>query len=125
MENDSKKGEKGLMNIITFEEFRSIMLCDITNNHSCIEIEFCVDNYKDYQCSWLGKMFDSKSEKSIYWFGLTEDGSQAYDYETFDQFSNAKVFYNKSIREIWDLVTILSIDACDIEERLPFYLELK
>lgn len=88
------------MNKITFEEFRSIMLYNITNSQTCIEIEFCVDNYKDYQCAWLGKMLDSKGEKSIYWFGLTEDGSQAYDYETFEQFSNAKVFYNKSIKEI-------------------------
>ena len=113
------------MNKITYEEFCSVMLYNITNNQTCIEIEFCIDNCKDYQCSWLGKMLDSKGEKSIYWFGLTEDGSQAYDYETFDQFLNAKVFYDKSIKEIWDLVTILSIDVCDIEERLPFYLELK
>ncbi len=113
------------MNKISFEEFRSVMLHNITNNQTCIEIEFCVDNYKDYQCSWLGKMLNSKREKSIYWFGLTEDGSQAYDYESFEQFSNAKVFYGKSIKEIWDLVTILSIDACDVEERLPFYLGVK
>lgn len=113
------------MNKITFEEFCSVMLYNITNNQTCIEIEFCIDNCKEYQCSWLGKMLDSKGEKSIYWFGLTEDGSQAYDYESFEQFSNAKVFHGKSIKEIWNLVSILSIDACNIQERLPFYLGLE
>ena len=112
------------MNKITFEEFCSVMLYNISNNQT-IEIEFCIDNCKDYQCSWLGKMFDDEGEESIYWFGLTEDGSQAYDYESFEQFSNANVFHGKSIKEIWNLVTILSIDACNIEERLPFYLELE
>lgn len=113
------------MNKITFEEFCCVMSFDITNNRACIEIEFCIDGYKDYQCSWLGKMLDDEDEKVIYWFGLTEDGSQGYDFKLFDQFLNAKVFHGKSIKEIWDLVTILSIDACNIEERLPFYLGLE
>ena len=86
------------MNKITFEEFCSVMSFDITNNRTCIEIEFCIDSYEDYQCSWLGKMLYDK---------------------------DAKVFHGKSIKEIWDLVTILSIDACNIEERLPFYLGLE
>lgn len=110
------------MNKITFEEFCSVMSFNITNNQACIEIEFCIDNYKDYQHSWLGKMLYGEDEKVTYWFGLTEDGSQAYDFESFEQFLDAKVFHAKSIREIWNLVTILSIDACSIEERLPFYL---
>lgn len=113
------------MNKIAFEEFCSIMSYDITNKQTCIEIEFCIDNGIDYQCSWLGKMLYGEGKKAIYWFGLTEDGSQAYDFESFEQFLNAKVFHDKSIKEIWDLVTILSIDACNIEERLPFYLGLE
>lgn len=36
------------MNKITFEEFCCIMSFDITNNRACIEIEFCIDGYKDY-----------------------------------------------------------------------------
>ena len=110
------------MSKINFDDFISIMSYNISNMN-CIEIEFGVDNSRDYRCSWLGKMLDSKTGSEIYWFGLTEDGSQAYDYETFEQFSNARVFDGKSIKEIWDLVTILSIDACSAEERLPFYLE--
>ena len=48
-----------------------------------------------------------------------------FDFETFEQFVSAKVFHGKSMKEIWDLVTILSIDACNIEARLSFYLGLE
>jgi hypothetical protein len=110
------------MDKITFEDFHAIMSYDVAKNQTCIEIEFCIDNCDAYQTSWLGKMVDRNRKKVIYWFGLTEDGSQAYDFDLFEQFANAKVFYDKSIKEIWDSVSLLSVDACDIQERLPFYL---
>ena len=112
------------MHKITFESFKYVMAYDITGNQACIEIEFCVDNCDPYQTSWLGKMVDRETNKVIYWFGLAEDGSQAYDFDSFEEFVNAKVFYDKSIKEIWDSVSLLSIDACDIQDRLPFYLGL-
>lgn len=98
------------------------MAYDITKNQASIEIEFCVDNCDAYQTSWLGKMLDRETKKVIYWFGLTEDGSQAYDFDSFEEFVNDKIFYDKSIKEVWDSVSLLSIDACDIKYRLPFYL---
>ncbi len=107
---------------ISFEDFKKIMSYDITKKQSCIEIEFCVDNCETYQTSWLGKMIDKETNKVVYWFGLTEDGLQAYDYDSFDKFSNAKVFNGKSLNEIWNTVSMISIDACDIEGRLQFYL---
>lgn len=107
---------------ISFEDFKKIMSYDITKKQTCIEIEFCVDNCETYQTSWLGKMIDKETNKVVYWFGLTEDGSQAYDYDSFDKFSNANVFNGKSLNEIWNTVSLISIDACDIEERLQFYL---
>ncbi|HEY9060819.1 MAG TPA: hypothetical protein VIO64_10015 [Pseudobacteroides sp.] len=110
------------MDKITFEDFHNIMSYDVAKNQDCIEIEFCIDNCDAYQTSWLGKMVDRNTKKVIYWFGLTEDGSQAYDFDSFEQFANAKVFYDKSIKEIWNSVSLLSVDACDIQERLPFYL---
>lgn len=112
------------MDKITFEDFHDIMSYDVAKNQACIEIGFCVDNCGAYQTSWLGKMVDRETNTAIYWFGLAEDGSQAYDFASFEEFSNAKVFYDKSIKEIWDSVSLLSIDACDIQERLPFYLGL-
>ncbi len=112
------------MGKITFKDFQCVMSYDITVNETCIEIEFCVDNFDAYQASWLGKTIDRDTKKIIYWFGLTEDGLQAYNFDSFEQFINAKVFDNKNIKEIWDSVSLLSIDACDIKERLPFYLGL-
>lgn len=112
------------MGKITYENFKSIMAYDITQNQNSIEIEFSVDNCDAFQSAWLGKMSDREANKAIYWFGLTEDGSQAYDFVSFEEFVNAKVFNDKSLIEIWDSITLLSIDACDIQERLPFYLSL-
>ena len=110
---------------MTFNDFCTIMAHDISKNqfYHEIEIEFRINNSSMYQNSWLGKMVDKGTKKEIYWFGLTKDGLQAYEYDTFEQFSNAKVFCNKSIKEIWDLVSLFSIDGCDIQERLSFYLD--
>jgi hypothetical protein len=98
------------------------MSYDVVQKHACIEIEFCVDNCLAYQESWLGKTLDKDNKKPVYWFGLTKDGLNAYDYDSFEQLINAKVFYDKSIKEIWDSVTLYAIDGCYVEERLPFYL---
>ena len=126
MDQETKKGLILYMNKITYEDFKCVMSYDITKKQdSCIEIEFCVDNCSIYQESWLGKMIDKDTKKVIYWFGLTEDGSQAFDFDSFEQFENAKIFHSKSIKEIWNSISVLSIDACDVKERLSFYLGLK
>ena len=121
MDQDNKK--EIYVDKITFDDFECIMSYDVTKNQACIEIEFCVDICDAYQTSWLGKMVDSNTKKTVYWFGLTEDGSQAYDFNSFEQFVNAKIFHDrKSIKEIWNSVSLLSIDACETQERLSFYL---
>ena len=108
---------------ITFEDFCKVMSYDVAKKQgSCIEIEFCVDGCAEYQSSWLGKTIDKEAKEPIFWFGLTEDGSQGYDYDSFENFSNAKVFHEKSIKEIWDSVSLRSIDACNVQERLLLYL---
>ena len=95
-------------------------------NEACIEIEFNVIGCSDYQHCWMGKMPKPKplrsKRKHIYWFGLANDGSKAYDYDNFFDFSTAPVFDGKTLKEIWDHVDILSIDGCDPKERLTFYL---
>lgn len=70
----------------------------------------------------MGKLHDKKIGQDIYWFGLTADGKNAFDYPTFEEFSNAKVFDGKSLVEIWDTVTIEEIDGCDPTERLRDYI---
>jgi hypothetical protein len=113
------------MKKIDFEDFKRIMSYDITKKQdSCIEIWFGIDDSSDYYSSWLGKLKNKENGIIEYWFGLTEDGQQAYEYDSFEQLANAKVFYGKSMSEIWSTVSLFAIDACDVEDRLPFYLEL-
>ena len=65
----------------------------------CIEIEFSVKEEPTYQSCWMGKMPDrEKKEKEIYWYGLVPDGSEAYDYDNFYDFSSASVFHGKSLQ---------------------------
>jgi len=111
------------MDRISFKDFLQIMSYDVVKNQTCIEIEFCVDNCVDYQASWMGKAVDRETKDAVFWFGLTEDGLQAYEFCSFVEFANSHVFHSKSIKEIWDAVSILSIDACKTQERLPFYIE--
>ena len=109
---------------IEFIDFERIMLCDISkkNNH-CIEIAFCVDDSDEFQDSWMGKMLDADTKKPVFWLGLTPDGSQAYDFNTYSAFINAKFFRGKSICQIWDSISIYSLDGGLVEEMLPFYSE--
>ena len=114
------------MSKITFESFELIMSYDLNKKRDPhIEISFCIDGDMDYQASWMGKaIVDDGSKKQMYWYGLTPDCSQAYDFDSFEQFSNAKVFHGKSIKEVWQLVSIFSIDGGQVQEVLPFYCEM-
>jgi len=84
-----------------------------------LECSFCVDNHPEYDYCWLGKM--AKSETEIYWFGLAEDGSQAYDFPTFDEFVNAKIFQNRSLYDVWSLVSFYCFNNCDVDEWFNLY----
>ena len=85
----------------------------------CIEIEFLIKEELTYQSCWMGKMPDREDkEKEVYWYGLVPDGSEAYDYDNFGDFSSASVFHGKSLKEIWEKVEILSIDGCNPEDLL-------
>lgn len=89
----------------------------------CIEIEFAVKGYPKYQSCWMGKTTDENNKgKESYWFGLVPDGSEAYDYDNFQDFSSAPVFCGKSLEQIWYKVELLSIDGCDSKERLLAYI---
>jgi hypothetical protein len=107
---------------ISFAEFQMIMSYDVFQNNSCIEIEFNVDHDDIYREAWLGKIPDKNTNRNSYWFGLTHDGTQAYEFDSFEEFTNAKVFRGNSIKEIWNSITFIAIDACDVQERLRFYM---
>jgi len=113
------------MDKITFLEFEQVMSCDLKKITEPIEIWFCVDDCIVYQDSWLGKMTDRDTKNDVYWFGLVPDGSQAYDYDSFEAFANAKIFYgNKSLKELWGSISIVSLCGGMVEETLPHYLAL-
>ena len=115
------------------ERFVEILFDDITKifsfnvkNKFCIEIEFCVAGFPNYQNCWMGKMPNKLVKKKdkfcrgeeVYWFGLSPDGSKAYDYDNYYDFSNAPVFDGKTLKQVWDCVELLSIDGCDPEMRI-------
>ncbi len=107
--------------MITFDDITKLFLSDLEGKF-CIEIEFLVKEEPKYQTCRMGKMPDRENkEKEVYWYGLVPDGSEAYDYDNFQDFSSASVFHGKSLKEIWEKVEILSIDGCDPGERFLAY----
>jgi len=111
---------------IAFEEFEQIMECALTGRlDPCIEICFLIDNCIEYQDSWMGKAIDKDTKKDCYWFGLAPDGSQAYEYDTFEDFVNAKVFSKSySLKEIWTTVSLLSLGGGAVSETLSYFLDM-
>ncbi len=107
--------------MISFDNITELFAIDL-NNKLCIEINFRVVGLSDYQNCWMGKSPDeSEYGKEVYWFGLSSDGSKAYDYNNFFDFANAPVFDGKSLKILWGSIELLSIDGCDPEERLLIY----
>ena len=79
----------------------------------CCEIEFCVKGMDTYTLCWMGKIPDKDNDEKIcYWYGLVPDGSQAYDYDNFEDFSTATVFEGLSLLDIADKIEYISVNAC-------------
>ncbi len=114
------------MSKISMQQFDIIMGIDVIARNICIEIEFCINEDPEYDSCWLGKTGVTVEEikYEVFWYGLVADGSQAYEYYSAEEFSNAPVFRGKSIKDLWDKVIINSIDGCSVEYRLPYYLGL-
>ena len=93
-----------------------VFINELSKDWTGLECSFCVDGHPNYQLCWLGKMTTGKVNSMCYWYGLVEDGSQAYDSPTMDAFINAKVFQGKSIKDIWGLISFYCFNGCDVEE---------
>ncbi len=106
--------------MITYNEFAKLFI-GFSNEDFCIEINFCVGDKEEYQNCWMGKTKTDKRE--TFWFGLKEDGSEVYNFESFNIFSSAQVFNGKSLKEIWSDIEFLSIDGCEPEEIIQEYLK--
>lgn len=108
---------------IEFNDLITILKSDVLKNNSCIEMNFRVKNDTEYKNCWVGKMpDDNKFGKEVYWFGLVEDGSQGYEYDTLDDLIQAKVFNGKSLSEIFNKITWNTLDGSGFEERLSDYI---
>ena len=108
--------------MISFKNIAKLFSFNLDGKY-CIEIEFSVKGCPKYRSCCMGKMPDKENEeKELYWYGLVPDGSEAYDYDNFEDFSAAPIFNGKSLEEIWDKVEVLSIDGCDPQERLATYI---
>lgn len=113
------------MGKLAFWAFEQIMLTDLNKRREpCIEICFDVDLPHGYRDAWMGKMKCRYTSKDLYWFGLVPDGSQAHDFYSFEELVSAKVFCGKSLKEVWDSIFLISIDASNVREVLPLYLDL-
>lgn len=88
----------------------------------CLEIEFQIIGDDVYTECFMGKMPDEEGKKYYYWYGLTPDGKNAYEFESFDAMADAPVFHGKSLIDLWDQVNILTVDGCDAEWRIKEYL---
>lgn len=109
--------------MISFENITKLFSFNLQGKW-CIEIQFLVEGYPKYQSCWMGKKPNTvDKEKESYWYGLVPDSSEAYDYDSFQDFSSAPVFNGKSLNEVWDHVELLSIDGCDPEDRIEIYLQ--
>ncbi len=99
------------------------MSYNVLEHNTCIEIDFYIDGNSEYISCCLGKLPTYNEINPIsYWYGLVPDGSQAYDFNTLEEFINAPVFGRNSLSGLWDRVTICAIDGCDVEYRLDFYI---
>lgn len=108
---------------IAFEDLEKVFSVSVENT-ACIEIEFMLSNSDKFCQCWMGKLYGKEIEKETYWFGLTEDGMNAYDYTSFEEMSQATVFDGKSLRDVWNDVEMISIDGCEPEERVEYYLSI-
>ena len=108
--------------MISYSDLTKLFSFNLEGKH-CIEIAFSVKGYPKYQSCWMGKMPDEAcKEKDLYWYGLVSDGSEAYDYDSFTDFSCAPIFDGKSLKELWSDIQILHIDGCDPEDRIRAYI---
>ena len=108
--------------MISFDQIAQLFSLD-TKRRFCVEIQFMLTGNDKFDYCWMGKMWSREEQRDVYWYGLTADGKNAYDYTTFEEMAAAPVFDGLSLKEVWDRVIIETIDDCDPEERLRDYLD--
>lgn len=72
------------------------------------EISFYVENSDKFCDCWMGF---NKDFSEPYWYGLTSDGKNGYDFKTAEEMFNAKVFDGRSIKDLWHDIYFTSING--------------
>lgn len=109
---------------IRLQDLITVLNSDVVRYNSCIEMNFCIEADTEFEDCWVGKMPNRDDpSKEVYWYGLVQDGSQAYDYTKLEDILNAEVFHGKSLCDVSEKTTWYSLDGCSIEERLPDYID--
>ena len=120
--NKNSPNDFGLFKL-DFGYFEKVMKSKVSDKYS-VEIQFEVESSEIYNLSWMGKSIERETNREVFWFGLVEDGSQAYDYETFDEFVNSQVFYGeKSLKDLWDLILIFSLNGANESDIINVFLK--
>ncbi len=107
--------------MIQYEQIQRLFSFN-TQEKFCVEIQFMLKGSAKYDYCWMGKMWSKEEQKDVFWYGLTPDGKNAYDYATFEEMANAPVFDGCSLKDVWGQVVIEEIDGCDPQERLEVYI---
>lgn len=97
--------------MITFDRLAALFAA----GEYCAEIAFRLTDSEKFSLCWMGKLYSVDEKRDVYWFGLTADGQNAYDYPTFAEMANAPVFDGWSLKDVWDRVVILEVNGCDPE----------
>ena len=86
---------------ITLDQFKKIMEHDVISSHTCIEINFCIDDDVEYASCWTGKLpSHEEAPRDLYWYRLVSDGSQAFSFNSLEELLYAAVFRGCSIIEL-------------------------
>lgn len=91
--------------IIPYDVFRQKLVL----GENIYENNFSITGSDKYSDCWIGYNGDE------YWFGLTPDGSNTYNYSAADEILNAPVFDGKSMYDLWGKVVFYSVNGVSAE----------
>lgn len=106
-------GDDMLGNRVPFNVFRQKLI----DGDQVYENHFCIEDNDKYDDCWIG--FNDDYDKP-YWFGLTPDGNNAYEFKTADEILNAKVFGGESLKDLWTHVYFYSLNGLNAKDWVAY-----
>ncbi len=107
--------------MIQYEQIEKLFSFN-TKKKFCVEIQFVLKGNPKYDYCWMGKLWSKDEGRDVFWYGLTADGKNAYDYSSFEEMAASPVFDGLSLKDVWQQIVIEEIDGCDPQERLEDYI---